>query len=284
MGCLMSARLSSGAALQEVQALQEVRAECGADQVLPCTAEGKPGVRYRSVSWYKEGAPPAPRLQGLLFIDLPVGVTRRYSGARRAELNASRDLQLDNLTCADRGVYSCQLAAPLGEQNREGRVELAMTECPELKEPEFEELKEPEFPELKEPPRNHLTDAQLLLLASLVLTFSLLLFIAAYVSLMKLLRDRNRALTRAPLRAEKQLLSFSTPGSRAPHGYLKKDRKESGERHHLFPESCLDGELSAALPAERESAGVVFTSRIIKYIYTFKRLLSAPEKCLLNAL
>lgn len=74
----------------------------------------------------QEGAAPAPRLQGLLTKDLPDGRMRRYSGARHAELNASRDLRLDNLTCADCGVYSCQLAAPVGEQNREGRVVLAM--------------------------------------------------------------------------------------------------------------------------------------------------------------
>lgn len=69
------------------------------------------------------------QLSGLLTKDLPNGTTRWYTGVDREVdlLGESRSILLPNVTCADRGVYVCHLAAPVGEQNREGQVLLTLT-------------------------------------------------------------------------------------------------------------------------------------------------------------
>lgn len=60
---------------------------------------------------------------------LPNGTTQWYKGAEGEVefVNESRNILLSNVSCADSGVYVCHLAAPVGEQNREGRVLLALT-------------------------------------------------------------------------------------------------------------------------------------------------------------
>lgn len=75
------------------------------------------------------GEPPSPRLSGLLTRDLPNGTTRWYTGVEREVelLGDSHTLFLTNVTCGDAGVYSCHLAAPVGEQNRDGEVFLTVT-------------------------------------------------------------------------------------------------------------------------------------------------------------
>lgn len=82
-----------------------------------------------SLMMSQEGTPPASRLTGVLTRDLANGTVRRYLGMQRAaELRGeSRDLHLPNATCADAGYYVCHLSAPVGEQNREGRVLLTPT-------------------------------------------------------------------------------------------------------------------------------------------------------------
>ncbi|MEQ2217620.1 hypothetical protein XENOCAPTIV_016855, partial [Xenoophorus captivus] len=101
----------------------------GQSSALECTAKHKPGVRYISVRWYKLESYPSLQRSGLLTRSLPNGTTRWYKDAtREVHLQGeSRDIFLPNMTCSDSGVYLCYLAAPVGEQNQEGKVLLTLT-------------------------------------------------------------------------------------------------------------------------------------------------------------
>lgn len=72
----------------------------------------------------------APGLSGLLTRDLPDGVTHWYNNTDLRDplivLDRSYSISLHNLTCADSGWYICHLSAPVGEQNREGKVLLKL--------------------------------------------------------------------------------------------------------------------------------------------------------------
>lgn len=74
-------------------------------------------------------ATPVPHLMGLLSKDLPNGTAQQYtSEGREAALVAeSHNILLPNVTCSDSGLYTCRLAAPVGEQNQEGQVLLTLT-------------------------------------------------------------------------------------------------------------------------------------------------------------
>ncbi|KAM8869380.1 CD83 antigen [Spinachia spinachia] len=203
--------LSLSLALSE--AVLEVRVLLGEDSVLRCTAEDRPGVEYLSVRWYKEGTPPASHLTGVLTRDLPNGTVWRYRGMQReAELHGeSRDLHLPNATCYDAGYYTCHLSAPVGEQNREGRVLLTLTDCPAHISPE-----------------NRPTDTYLVVLATLGLMLALVIFLFSYVILKNVLRDRNRTLKKetfldAPLRplSEEDLRSIYTLGPKGSYRVLQ---------------------------------------------------------------
>lgn len=97
---------------------------------LPCTAGSKPGVEYRACRWYKEGK--EPRLTGLVSRTPPTGEMRWYVDAdTRISLEVSSlNLLLPPVSCKDSGVYQCYMAAPVGQQNREGRVRLSVLDCP----------------------------------------------------------------------------------------------------------------------------------------------------------
>ncbi|KAK7877755.1 hypothetical protein WMY93_030569 [Mugilogobius chulae] len=97
---------------------------------LPCVTILKPGLQYWACRWYKESVD--PRLTGLVSKTLPNGTMRWYVGAdtRISLQKDTLNLQLPTVTCSDQGVYQCYLAAPVGEQNREGRVLLTVTGCP----------------------------------------------------------------------------------------------------------------------------------------------------------
>lgn len=77
--------------------------------------------------------PQLSRLRGLLVRHFTSNTTRRYPGAEPAmeavELLPDKEhaIRLANVTCANAGLYSCSLAAPVHEQNREGRVQLIVT-------------------------------------------------------------------------------------------------------------------------------------------------------------
>lgn len=58
---------------------------------------------------------PSPDISGVLVRELSFGV------------DESHDIVLANVTCGEAGLYACHLAAPVGEQNREGRVLLTLT-------------------------------------------------------------------------------------------------------------------------------------------------------------
>lgn len=65
---------------------------------------------------------------GLLAKNLPNGTTRWYKDVtREVKLqDESLDLVMPNVTCSDSGVYLCFLAAPVGQQNQEGKVLLTL--------------------------------------------------------------------------------------------------------------------------------------------------------------
>uniref|UniRef100_A0A8C6SHQ3 Ig-like domain-containing protein n=1 Tax=Neogobius melanostomus TaxID=47308 RepID=A0A8C6SHQ3_9GOBI len=90
-----------------------IEAAQGQNVSLPCTAGSKKGVDYWACRWYKEGVD--PRLSGLVSRSPPL---------------PSLSLLLPPVTCSDSGVYQCYMAAPVGEQNREGRVGLRVMDCP----------------------------------------------------------------------------------------------------------------------------------------------------------
>ncbi|XP_063736227.1 CD83 antigen [Eleginops maclovinus] len=154
----------------------EVTAVVSANCTLQCTARYQPGVQYIAVRWYKVSDSPEPSLSGLLSRNLPNGTTRWYVGVQR-ELDLqgeSRDILLPNVTCADRGRYTCHLAAPVGEQNREGQVTLTLTDCP-----------------TESPTEKLMTDNYMVIFASVLLLLALLIFLISYRSLTHTLRDRN---------------------------------------------------------------------------------------------
>ncbi|KAK1895118.1 CD83 antigen [Dissostichus eleginoides] len=116
---------------------------------------------------------PDPGLSGVLSRKLPNGPTQWYMGAQqRMDLQGgTRDIFLPNVTCSDRGTYVCHLAAPVGQQNREGQVTLTLTDC-----------------------STEMKDTYLVIFASVVLLLALLIFLISYKSLTKTLGDRNKTL------------------------------------------------------------------------------------------
>lgn len=70
---------------------------------------------------------------GLLVRDFTENTTRHHLGVEPAmeavELLPGKEhaIRLANVTCANAGLYSCSLAAPVREQNREGWVQLIVT-------------------------------------------------------------------------------------------------------------------------------------------------------------
>ncbi|KAF0032054.1 hypothetical protein F2P81_016609 [Scophthalmus maximus] len=120
-------RLSVEAAAIEEELV--IKSVSGMDCVLQCTAVYKDGVQYGAVRWYKVQESLSPGLSGLVTRNLSSGETKYYVGLDRELqlLAGSRNIFMPNVTCDDAGVYECHLAAPVGEQNREGRVLLTVT-------------------------------------------------------------------------------------------------------------------------------------------------------------
>ncbi|XP_029361100.1 CD83 antigen-like [Echeneis naucrates] len=180
LGSLGCCRFSAAAA--SLSPGLEIRTESGTGRALQCTAKHKEGVQYSSVRWYKVLEPPSSRLSGLITRDLPDGVTRWYLNVTQDVklLSDFHSLFLPNVACSDAGVYMCHLAAPVGEQNRDGTVLLTVTDCPTEKE---------------------LSDIWLLCVTSGVLMFALLIFFMSYCSLKNVLKGKHKAPTKEVLNA-----------------------------------------------------------------------------------
>ncbi|XP_020510257.1 CD83 antigen [Labrus bergylta] len=193
----------------------EVKSVVGQDSILPCPAVFKPGVEYLSLTWYKAIDPPSSRLSGLLTRDLPNGTTSYYLGMEREMelLEDSPDVFMPNVTCADRGVYTCYLAAPVGEQNRERQVVLSVADCSD------------------ESSETLIKDAYMVVAATLLLIFALIIFKISYVCLKNILRERNdttittkETLLDAKLKplGKKDLMSIQTLGPKPSKTTTKK--------------------------------------------------------------
>ncbi|XP_056142308.1 CD83 antigen [Lampris incognitus] len=117
------------------RSLEGTRSECGGDGILRCTAPHKAGIRYRHVRWYKVIQDSSSHLNGLLMRYLPNGTINLYVDSKRHVelLGDSMDLFLPNVTSEDSGTYMCLLAAPVGEQNQEGSINLTVEGCPDSK-------------------------------------------------------------------------------------------------------------------------------------------------------
>ncbi|XP_013880028.1 CD83 antigen [Austrofundulus limnaeus] len=198
----------------------EVSSVSGRDCTLRCTAEQKPGVQYMAVRWYKElRTSPTPGSKGLVSRNLPGGATSRYESLDMAVdfQGESHDLFLPNLTCSHSGVYTCYLAAPVGEQNREGKVVLTLTDCPAEPTPApADATVPPDFPAVK------LLADTTLLFASALLLMALVIFVISYSCLKNTFREKGRTtkkeiLLNAPLKPleKKDLMLIYTLGPKA---------------------------------------------------------------------
>ncbi|XP_014056375.1 CD83 antigen [Salmo salar] len=161
------------------------RSICGEDSVLRCKANSLPGVKYRSVRWYKLGEEPYNKESGLLMKRLsPNSTTLWYAGLeRKVELLAddSFDILLPNVTAVDSGRYKCLLAAPVGEQNQEGQVHLRVTGCVDNKSTDQSESN------------------TILVLSIVGLVAALLIFTISYVTVMNMLLQRSKKNPQEPL-------------------------------------------------------------------------------------
>lgn len=96
----------------------------------------------------------------------------------------SLNVFLPNVSCEDSGVYMCQLGAPVGQQNREGKVLLTLTDCQEA-----EPL---------------ISDTFMVVLAAAVLVTALIIFLISYKCLNNIIRERSKM-------SKKEILLEKTP-------------------------------------------------------------------------
>lgn len=200
--------LSLGVSLVFTAAVNDVMPQVvvlpGDDCVLQCTAKHKPGVQYRAVRWYQvlqvEGETSD---SGLLTKDLPNGTTRWYKDVERevSFLDESTSIRLPNVTCGDGGVYKCHLAAPVGEQNRDGKVLLIVKDCPVAT------------------TESQMTDTYLVVFAAVLLMVAFVIFLMSYGCLKNTIKEKKTTpkkeiLLNAPLKPlnKKDLMLIYTLG------------------------------------------------------------------------
>ncbi|KAI9999757.1 hypothetical protein NQD34_011600 [Periophthalmus magnuspinnatus] len=163
---------------------------------LNCAAKIKPGLQYHAVRWYKETG--VPRLSGLVSKTLPDGQMMWYVDAdTRVSLEeGTLNLRLPTVTCSDQAVYQCYLAAPVGEQNRKGRVRLSVTGCPTIKPApavEAEQHRGTHIESTPLEPQRLMTRENLILCGAVGLLLSaLMLFLFSCRSLKKTLWTQNK--------------------------------------------------------------------------------------------
>ncbi|XP_033836674.1 uncharacterized protein LOC117383582 [Periophthalmus magnuspinnatus] len=163
---------------------------------LNCAAKIKPGLQYHAVRWYKETG--VPRLSGLVSKTLPDGQMMWYVDAdTRVSLEeGTLNLRLPTVTCSDQAVYQCYLAAPVGEQNRKGRVRLSVTGCPTVKPApavEAEQHRGTHIESTPLEPQRLMTRENLILCGAVGLLLSaLMLFLFSCRSLKKTLWTQNK--------------------------------------------------------------------------------------------
>ncbi|XP_061677116.1 CD83 antigen [Syngnathoides biaculeatus] len=113
-----------------------VQAVSGEKVELPCKAEGKVGVQYMYVSWYRmqlDGDPLTSQRRGLVLRDLPDGAVEHFAGlTREVVLDDTMAILLPNVTCDDGGKYGCFLEAPVGERIQKGMVVLKLSDCKDV--------------------------------------------------------------------------------------------------------------------------------------------------------
>ncbi|XP_054903185.1 CD83 antigen [Poeciliopsis prolifica] len=180
---LLLSLVSSASSRAVSQDMLEVSTPSDQDATLRCTAKQIPGVQYSSVRWYKAGSDSTHQRNGLLAKNLPNGTTRWYKDmTRKVQLQGeSLDLFLPNVTCSDSGVYLCFLAAPVGQQNQEGKVLLTLPDCP------ADATESPIGPET-----TLLADKVLVIFASALLVLALLISFLSYKCLKNTIKDRNQ--------------------------------------------------------------------------------------------
>ncbi|RVE63071.1 hypothetical protein OJAV_G00163180 [Oryzias javanicus] len=187
--------------------IPEVTAPSGWNISLQCTAEFKKGVPYLAVGWYKLEESPSLHRRGLLRRELPDGPTRLYEGMDREVelLDEDYSILLSSLTCSDSGLYACQLAAPVGEQNKEGRILLSVEDCP------TDSVLE-----------TVVRDTSLVIFAAALLIVALLIFIISHYCLKNTLKEKDKTpkteiLLDAPLKPleKKDLMLIYTLGPKA---------------------------------------------------------------------
>ncbi|XP_008292090.1 CD83 antigen [Stegastes partitus] len=175
----------------------------GDDGILPCTAKQQPGVQYRAARWYQVREDPSDSLWGLLTRNLPNGTTSLYAGVERevSFLDESNSIYLPNVTCGDSGVYLCHLAAPVGQQIREGKVLLAVADCPAA------------------PTESGMSDTYLVVFATALLMVALVIFLLSYGCLKNTVKEKKKTpkkvtLLDAPLKPleKKDLMLIYTLG------------------------------------------------------------------------
>lgn len=175
-----------------------------------------------AVRWYKTESHSSHQRSGLLARNLPNGTTRWYKDVtRQVELQGeSHDLLLPNVTCDDVGVYLCYLAAPVGQQNQEGKVLLTLTDCSTSL--SFQDSSSStESPVGDQSPL--LTDTVMVIFASTLLVLALLISFISYKCLKNTVKDRiqvakKEILLNAPLKPldKKDLMLIYTLGPKTP--------------------------------------------------------------------
>ncbi|KAK5609044.1 hypothetical protein CRENBAI_016921 [Crenichthys baileyi] len=97
---------------------REVLKNCNDDVTLECPVLSS--MDFFSLTWYKDNTPIIRRRKH---------VTQSSNFSRDAELRENLGLFLPKVKPTDSGTYKCDIKANVGQQNKEGRVSLTVTEC-----------------------------------------------------------------------------------------------------------------------------------------------------------